>query len=286
MTSISPAFRYYGAKWKLGKKIVPIISQIKHRYFIEPYGGSAAITLQKTPSETEIFNDLCGEVCNFFRVLRDGPEDFLEAVFLTPYSREEWELSFEPSILPVERARRFLCRQTFSISTTTSRQSRSGFRNYFDKEKRNGPPPFQNWTKYPSNLRAVADRFSGLLVENLPALECIKKYDHPDSLFFIDPPYEHSTRSNPGEGYEHEMVEDDHRELAKVLNQIKGKAVITHYPHPIYLDGLADFKLISFEASAGFSGHSPRTECVWLSPNIKLLQMDLFQAESVSGGAA
>ena len=45
--------------------------------------------LNRPPSPIETYNDLDGEVVNFFRVLRDQPDELIRRIALTPFSREE-----------------------------------------------------------------------------------------------------------------------------------------------------------------------------------------------------
>lgn len=57
------------------------------------------------------YNDLDGEVVNFFRVLRDSQEELIRAIGLTPFAREELRIAAEEPIeglTELERARRFL----------------------------------------------------------------------------------------------------------------------------------------------------------------------------------
>src|SRR5271167_4162690 len=77
-----------------------------------PFAGSAAVLLNRAPSPVETYNDLDGEVVNFFRTLRDDKERLLEAIGLTPFAREEFALAciLDPALPPVERARRFYVR--------------------------------------------------------------------------------------------------------------------------------------------------------------------------------
>jgi DNA adenine methylase len=65
------------------------------------------------PSLVETYNDIDGEVVNFFRVLRDQQEELIKAIGLTPFSREEFRIAAEESldgISDLERARRFFVR--------------------------------------------------------------------------------------------------------------------------------------------------------------------------------
>src|SRR5688572_10794860 len=109
------ALRYFGSKWRLSDWIISYF--VEHVAFIDVYGGSASITLHKPPSEIEVYNDIDGDVVNFFEIVRDHCEDFIRAIELTPYSRRELTKAYEPTSDPLEKARRFYIR---------SRQSRGG----------------------------------------------------------------------------------------------------------------------------------------------------------------
>lgn len=91
-----------------------------------------------------------------------------------------------------------------------------------------------------SPLGKVAERLLGVQIENKPAVELIREYDTPHTLFYCDPPYPHESR-NGSKDYTHEMTDDDHRELAAVLHGIKGKAAISGYECPLYDELYADW---------------------------------------------
>src|SRR5205823_13902933 len=105
------AFGWYGGKFNHLDWLLPLLPDCHH--YCEPFAGSAAVLLNREPSPVETYNDLDGEVVNFFRVLREQKEDLIEAIGLTPFSREEFhralseEASEEAVDSDVERARRF-----------------------------------------------------------------------------------------------------------------------------------------------------------------------------------
>lgn len=104
------AFGWYGRKFSHLDWLRPLLSQCHH--YCEPFAGSAAVPLNRAPSPIETYNDVDGEVCNFFRVLRDQKAQLVEAISLTPFSREEFAMACEldPTVPPLERARRFYVR--------------------------------------------------------------------------------------------------------------------------------------------------------------------------------
>src|SRR5436190_23652647 len=87
MTSKIIAFGWYGGKYTHLDWLLPLLPQTTH--YCEPFGGSAAVLLNRAPSPVETYNDIDGELANFFRVLRNQKEELLEAIGLTPFSREE-----------------------------------------------------------------------------------------------------------------------------------------------------------------------------------------------------
>ena len=104
------AFGWYGGKYSHLDWLLPYLPSCHH--YCEPFGGSGAVLLNRTPSPVETYNDLDGEVVNFFRVLRECPEELIRQIALTPFSREEFALAceFDPSLSDMERARRFYVR--------------------------------------------------------------------------------------------------------------------------------------------------------------------------------
>ena len=85
------AFGWYGGKYSHLDWLLPLLPDAQH--YCEPFGGSAAVLINRAPSPVETYNDLDGEVVNFFRVLREQKDALIEQIGLTPFSREEFELA-------------------------------------------------------------------------------------------------------------------------------------------------------------------------------------------------
>ena len=105
------AFGWYGGKFNHLNWLLPLLPEATH--YCEPFGGSAAVLLNRKPALVETYNDIDGEVVNFFRVLRDKQEALIKAIGLTPFSKEELRIAVEESIenlSELERARRFFVR--------------------------------------------------------------------------------------------------------------------------------------------------------------------------------
>jgi DNA adenine methylase len=245
--------------------LLPLLPYTHH--YCEPFGGSAAVLLNRRPSPVETYNDIDGEVVNFFRVLRDQTEDLLKAIALTPFSREEFATAVFRSTeeLPnLERARRFFVRarqvrtglaQTASIGrwANCKKTSRAGMAGVVSR-----------WLGSVEGLAEIAERLLRVQIENRPAIDFILLYDSEDTLFYCDPPYPHETRGDV-KAYKYEMTEDEHSELARVLKSIKGKVAISGYRCDLMDELYKDWRCVEASTKNCHSVKKPRKEALWMN---------------------
>ncbi len=259
-----PALRYFGGKSRLGHWIIDQFPS--HTCYVEAFCGGASVMLQKKPSRFEVINDLDGRVINFFRVLRDQTEHLIRGILLTPYSREELRLArvSEPVDDPVEMARRFYlrCWQSFGSGTGTSS---TGWR--FQINASGGAHAVGSFNRV-DHLWMIAERLKQVQIECDDALKVIERFDGPDTLFYLDPPYLHSTRyeSSHLKGYGHEMSDDQHRQFSEVARRVQGYVIISGYPSPLYDELFTGWRCITKE-TPDLNGKE-QTECLWLSPRL------------------
>lgn len=261
-----PVLRYHGAKFRLASWIIGFFPP--HACYVEPFGGAAGVLLQKPRAYAEVYNDLDGDVANFFRVLRapDTRAQLIEAVTLTPYHRDEFELAWEPANDPIESARRLCIRAQMGFGSAGATKSATGFR--IDTKREYGTAQ-QLWAYYPSALADAGQRLTGVLVENRQAIEVMKMHDGPQTLHFVDPPYLHSTRVMSGSEryYRHEMTDEDHLALIQALHELEGMVVLSGYSSDLYASSLVDWETRSTDARiAAGRGAAIRQEVVWLNP--------------------
>ena len=253
-----PLVRYHGGKWKLAPWIISRFPE--HRIYVEPYGGGGSVLLRKERSYAEIYNDLDGEICNLFRVARDCGDALVRACELTPFARDEFVLSYEPSADTLEQARRTLARSFMGFGSAAASRKATGFR---ANSNRSGTTPAHDWGNYPKALEATVDRLRGVVIENRDALEVMAQQDSLETLFYVDPPYVSSTRDK-GSDYLHEMTDRDHFALLSFLCDLKGMVVLSGYENPLYTEYLADWPSESMFAMA--DGAQPRKEVLWFNP--------------------
>lgn len=266
MTAVTrPALRYHGGKFRLAPWLMQFFPP--HGCYVEPFGGAAGVLLQKPRVYAEVYNDLDGDIVNFFRVLRDPTmrADLVEACRLTPYARDEFDASYEPTDDPLERARRTAVRAAMGFGSAGATKATTGFRT--DTRRKYGTAQ-HNWADYPAALGAIGERLAGVLVENRDALDVIGDHDGPDTLHFVDPPYLFETRvMRRGGGYRHELDTLQHEQLLAALNAVDGMVVLCGYPSELYDVALSGWT--RHETSARISagrGTGLRTEVVWLNP--------------------
>ncbi len=221
-------FGWYGGKFSHLDWLRPLLPDCHH--YCEPFAGSGAILLNREPSPVETFNDLDGEVVNFFRVLREKKDRLVEAIGLTPFSREEFAKACEtsPDLAPLERARRFYVRAR-QVRTGLAQTATIGrWANCKNTSRAGMSGVISRWLGAVEDLPAVAERLLRVQIENRPALDVIRLYDSPDTLFYCDPPYVHSTRGD-SKAYGFEMNDRQHHELAAALNRAQGMVALSNY---------------------------------------------------------
>jgi DNA adenine methylase len=222
------AFGWYGGKYSHLDWLLPLLPTCHH--YCEPFSGSAAVLLNRDAAPIETYNDIDGEVVNFFRVLRDEKDELTERIGLTPFSREEFAqaCNFDSDLTSIERARRFYVRARQVRTGLAQTASLGRWANCKNTSRAGMSGVVSRWLGGVAKLPEIAERLLRVQIENRPALEVIRLYDSPDTLFYCDPPYIHSTRGD-SKAYGFEMTDRDHRELAKVLNTAEGMVAVSNY---------------------------------------------------------
>jgi DNA adenine methylase len=261
-------FAYYGGKSGMADRLVALMPD--HRVYIEPFFGSGAVLFAKEPANCEIVNDLDDLVVNFFRILRERPEDLAEVCRLTPHARAEY-LAARDDPAPaddLERARLFWVRVNQSFGKTasaktgwsvTTARSQSVPGSILGRIERFGP---------------CAQRLMRVSIESCNAADLIRRLATSDALAYVDPPYLAETRvmrTSEASDYRHDMGDPaPHEDLAEALNATPAKVILSGYPSPLY-DALyadwnvVDFEVTSFSSNARTKVRTGRIERIWLN---------------------
>ena len=257
-----PPVTYAGGKTAIAPRIAALLPA--HEHYIEPFAGSLAVLLAKPRSDMETISDLDGEIVNFWRVLRDRPDDLARACALTPHSRGEYQASY--AALPLsdlERARLLWVRLTQGRGGNLGK--RTGWRYCSDARGRHASMP-DYLAAYVARICPAAERLTGVSLEHRPALDLIADYgQHPNNLIYADPPYPRSARSwDRGPAYAREMRADaDHEALAAALRSARAAVVLSAYPGQLYDRLYAGWERIEITVTAGNATTRTRTEVIW-----------------------
>lgn len=252
-----PPFAYYGGKTRLSAKVVGLMPA--HRLYIEPFAGSLAVLLAKAPCTHEVVNDLDGDLVNFWRQLRERPDELAHLCWATPYARDEYAAAAEPTDDDLERARRWWTRivQSHGRTNTTA-----GWSTGFARSGSRATETIRSAERIPW----VAERLRRVTIENRDALDCIRAYDGPDAVIYVDPPYPAESRNSIG--YSHEMPRpEQHQALAETLKDCVGTVLLSGYRCDLYDRLYADWEAIEFPSIRSNGGREgaagASVEVVW-----------------------
>lgn len=272
-------FGWYGGKFSHLDWLLPLLPSCHH--YCEPFAGSGAVLLNRIPSPVETYNDIDGDVVNFFRVLRDKYDDLIRVIALTPFSREEYYHAINGNIddiTDIERARRFYIKARQTRTGLAQTASLGRWANCKETSRAGMSGVVSRWLGGVEALPDIAQRLLRVQIENRPAIDIMRIYDGPETLFYCDPPYLHETRGDTN-AYGFEMDENEHRAFAKVANNCTGKVAVSGYDHPIMDDLFTSGKWYK-TSGANKTIHSTkgtRQEILWTNYDPAISSKGLFE---------
>ena len=215
---VSPAAPYLGGKRNLARRLVALIATIPHDTYVEPFVGMGGIFLRRTSRpRAEVINDISTDVTNLSRILQRHYVPFMDMLRWQLTSRAQFELlhAANPDTLTdLERAARFLYLQRTTFGGKV--QGRT-----FGIDRRS--PGRFDVTKLEQILADIHERLAAVTIERLPYAEVIRRYDGPDTLFYLDPPYWGCERDY-GDGV---FDREDFECMAKQLAGIAGMFILS-----------------------------------------------------------
>lgn len=220
---------YLGGKNRVAQKIIALIPE--HNCYIEPFCGGAQVFSHKEPSNVEVSNDLDEDIFNFLRVCQLHNEELVRYLQFCTVSRKWFELfqAQDPKMLSdIQRAARFFYLQKNCYGGLIKRQ-------HFKISVEDGSN--YNPHRIPLVLHLAHERLLSVQLECLPYQDILKKYDRPDTFFYLDPPYFKRPH------YKFNLSGQDYVELARLLKAIQGRFLLSlndaHEIRRIF----ADFKI-------------------------------------------
>jgi len=206
-------FSYIGGKRALANKIIEIFPE--HKTYVEPFAGGAQVFFRKEPSKVEVLNDLDHEIVNFYRVCQSHYEELVRYLRFTVVSRAWFDLLDETDpekLTDIQRAaRHFYLSKTCYAGLVVRR-------NY---AIRVDAPSGLNPERIPGLIEETHRRLARVQVECLPYEDILRRYDRPETFFYLDPPYFNVKL------YRYNLEPDDFRAMAERLGTLKGKFVLS-----------------------------------------------------------
>lgn len=214
----NPIIPWLGGKRRLADKLIPLFPP--HECYVEVFcGGAALYFLRPVPAHTEVINDINGELINLYRVVQHHMEEFVRQFKWAITSRQIFkrhQAVVPETLTDIQRAARFYYLQQHAFSGKVSGQN-------FGTAT---TAPAINLCRIEENLSAAHLRLAGTFVENLPWLDCMKRYDRAHTFFYLDPPYWQT------EGYGVEFGFEQYEQMAEFMRSCKGKVMLSINDHP------------------------------------------------------
>jgi len=257
--------RYIGGKTKIMPQLLPLMPH--HHCYVSVFGGGGCDIYNKPRSAVEIYNDRHRLLVNYFAVLRtpDLRHRLCSMMEYSPCSRRLFNECLRTLANPhadcveLAHATSYINWHAYAGIDVTKATPGSF-------ETSHTRPPRLRRKHAVAHLLDVASRFDGVVLEEQDWSAIVERYDSPNTLFYLDPPYLPGTRRS--NIYAHEMSVEDHERMLDRLMHIDGYAMLSGYESKLYGNRLSHWrrKRIKTRAWTSSSTEKPRrTEIVWMN---------------------
>jgi DNA adenine methylase len=208
-------FSRVGGKSKLKNYIISKFP--KHKIYVEPFVGGGSVFFSKEPVNINIINDKDIEIYNMYRDMKAVGEKMINKNFIP--NRDKFNKLLKQTKFNSKADRLY---RNLYISMNSFSGNRKGFGgDKYELLNKNADvgKKYKNmkWKNFlnDNNVKIFNKDFSTI----------IKKYDSPETLFYLDPPYSKSTGDYDVGGIEPIKVFD-------ALQDIKGKFILSYDVSP------------------------------------------------------
>jgi DNA adenine methylase len=241
---IDSPLRWPGGKSRLRARIIGLLPP--HRRYLEPFAGGAWVLLGKPPSAEEVLGDSEPELVNFYRVLQASPQAFLDSFAWDLCSRAEFERlrALDVGALgDVERARRFYY---LVMAGWGAEYGYARFQTAI-ADGGHGNRLIGALLTLQDRILPVHRRLQGVRLEECDWRESLARYDGPDTVAYLDPPYPankvHYSRNMRGW--------ESHEDMADVLSRTACRWVLSLGDHPRVRAIYGPYNLIPVQFASG-----------------------------------
>jgi len=229
--------KWVGGKSKLVDKLIPLIP--KHRCYVEVFGGAGWLLFAKeeNTSKVEILNDYDSGLMNFWSVIQNAPDQFLDSFEYTLVSRElfdiykkQWKTGSIDDCIEKAHIFYYLVNAGFGSDMKnpvfgTKKQDRNRLR----------------LDQLDDSIKLAHKRLIKTTIEHLDFKKCVNKYDDEQTFFYFDPPYR---KTKP---YAVSFNDKDYETLAVVCKNMNGKFLMTINNDEYIKELFKDFNIMTHE---------------------------------------
>lgn len=220
--------------------------------YVEPFAGMLGVLLRRKPVRLETVNDLNGRIINWWRVVRDRPDDL---AFKLEWTHQRSRVEFEEmrrkldSSDPVEAALAF----TIVVNGSVEAADTGKLCKIYRKTVSYGIPLWER-----DDILGLRDRLRKVQLESMDAVTVLESHaDTENAVIYCDPPYE-STRVD-----QYRCVPDWDALKAALLAQ-KGRVAVSGFNDDFDCLGWRcetfDRKMVHFDRRS-----RDRTEKLWMN---------------------
>lgn len=220
----SPIVGYYGAKNTIADWIVSFFPDDLHDcLYLEPCFGSGVVFFKKQPSYMEVINDLDNRLYRFYRFAQNEPFKLYKALRRLLFFKEDFKRACRVT-RGLEEAKDELdfCVCVWLNINMGFNHSLSSTSLKVEINKNRSHPHYlrRKMIDFPKAF----ERLKGVTILNEDMVHLIRRFDRPDSFFYIDPPYPESVQH-----YKNRFSKEDFQKLLECLKAIKGRFVLSCY---------------------------------------------------------
>jgi len=245
VSPVRPPAGYIGGKRRLAERLVAQIAAVPHRTYAEAFVGMGGVFFRRrSRPPAEVINDFNGDVANLFRILQRHYPQFMDTLRFQLSGRREFDrlkASDPATLTDLERAGRFLYLQRLAFGGKVAGQN-------YGVDVR-GSAAF-NLTTLEPLLADVHHRLAGATIENLDWLAFIDRYDRPETLFYLDPPY----WGSEGDYGRHLFGRDQFQLMAERLGRLQGRFILSINDVPEIRELFGRFEIEPVELRYSVSG--------------------------------
>ena len=276
------ALPYYGGKSPLKSVSRWIASHLpidSRAHYIEPFCGMCGLLLSRPAARLETINDRNGRLVNWWRVIRDYPEEFGRQLDWTPQDAKDEFVQAVADLDCTDPIRRAVAYTVVIRSGLTHADGNPHWGRFFSGNTR---PRFDSRA-----VTLLRERLLMVRIENMDAVDLLESVaDQDDAVIYCDPPY----RTTSTEHYEKATPAPDWGKLAAALEKQRGRVAISGFAgewDSLRLKGkpqgwpwkTASLSRTSNAINAGNDGHpsgQEKTEVLWMNydPPQGLLSLD------------